>query len=500
MKKNKLINIIFLIINIIFILCMSFIITSCVINNDILFKDFNILIIIIGVLIYFLIIFILYKLLKKINLSINKIFIICMIIYLFFQLLTIIFLKVNPSWDFEAVFNIVSNSLNGETSIASSIYLYQFQNNVIYAYLLKFLLLPFAIFKISNFLIPAMIINAIILDIGIIFIYKTIKLLFNDQINKLFIILLFAFQPILLYVPIIYTDTMAFCFVAIILYLTIYLLSFENKDNRKISKDLIVSALLGIFFGIGMQVKFTIVILLIAFIIIILFKKGIKQSIKNISIILTCLLLVTIVIKVFINIRFDKETLNQNQVPITHWIMMGLSNYGNYNAEDYKLTFQSGDYNDKIEFNKKETSKRLKDHINKHDLIKFYTKKTAYLWNDGSYYLPELLRLAENKNIIHEFVLSDGKYFNIYIYYLQIKHMFMLITLLLIPILSKGEKDNKVIKNYLLTAIIGYFLFFMIWEVSSRYLFHILPLLLITSFYSINLIIKKISSKLKRVN
>lgn len=490
-NNNKLNNVVFYILGIIFLFCLTFIIISNIINKNVLFINYNLFIIFIGIITYLGIIYLMFKLVNKLNIKKNKLFNIFMIIYIILQFLVITLLKVNPSWDFGVVLNIVSDNLNKNIPISNSLYLYQFQNNVVFAYILKILLIPFKLLKFKNYLVPAMIINAAIIDIGIIFIYNTIKLLFKDKSVYLFTILLFLFQPILLYVPIIYTDTIAFSLVAIIVYFITYLLT--NKDKLNSENNLFKCILLGIIIGISIQIKFTIIILFIAFVIIALFT-DFKKYIKSLLLSFASLFIVVISISSFISFKFDNNTLNQIKVPATHWIMMGLSNNGNYNVRDYQMTFESGNYDDKVNFNKKEITKRIKDHIDKNNLVQFYTKKTSFLWNDGSYYLPELLKLAKNKNIIHEFILPGNKYFNIYMYYNQIKHILMLLIIAMLPVLSKNDKKNNVIKNFFLTSIIGYFLFFTIWEVSSRYLFHIIPLLLITYFYGLNLI-KKILDK-----
>ena len=486
MKNNNFLKILLKCIVAIFLICFGFILISLIFNKIIIFKKFNWIIILIGIIIYSGYLFLIYKILTKTNISEKKYVYIFMAIYAILQILIIIFLPVEPSWDFKVVFDIVTSN---NSSISESIYFYQFQNNVLFAYLLKLFLIPFKLIKIKNLLIPAMIINAIVLDLGLIFVYRTINLIFKSKSKKILIYLLFTCLPILLYVPIIYTDTIAFTLISIICYYSVYFLKRTYPINNFDKKDLLKSIFLGLIIGIGINIKFTIIILFIAFLIIVFFKKNCLRTYKYAAFSILSMILIIFLNKTFITAKFNKDLLNDVKVPATHWIMMGLHNYGNYNYEDYQNTFD--DYKLKIKYNKKEISNRIKKLFKTKKILTFYMNKNTYLWGDGTLYSPELLRLSTNKNIIHEFILSNGKYFNIFAYYLQVKHILLFILMLLSPILKKRNK-NDLIYYFIICALIGYFLFFNIWEVSSRYLFHILPIMLIACFYSINgVLIKK---------
>ena len=477
----------------IFLLCFLFVLGSIFFNNTSALYKFKSSILIIGIILYFGFIILTKYLFSKIKLKSDLIFVCFFIIYVILQITVISFLKIKPSWDYGIVFNAVIKNLKGTLSLNQFYYLYQFQNNVGYAYLLKLMLTPFYLIGVKSLLSVAMIINAIFIDVAIIFIYKIIKLLFEEKQRIVFILLTFLCYPLLFYIPITYTDTFSLPLVSIAMYIILYILKKKDFSSMK-AKTLFF--LLGLVIAAGMQLKLTIVILLIAFIITLVLFYNFKEYIKLIPLVIVGIIIIFVPVKLYTNSAFDKDGLKAQSVPPTHWIMMGLTNHGNYNDTEYQNTFTAGNYNAKKKYNIKVIKARLSSLAKDNKLIVFYSGKISFLMGDGTLYVPGLLCDAKQNNVYSKFVIGTGKHYGLFAYISQIKHYFMLLIIFLIPFLDiKDKSGNKSIKYFLLVSLIGVFMFFMMWEVSSRYLFHLIPLFFTTYFYGLSLIFNKISFK-----
>lgn len=500
MRINKFTKFCFYSVTLIFTLCFGFIILSLFINHTDHFQDYDPLIIIPGLIIYALFLFLIFKLLEKFNFIRRKFFPLFMFIYVIIQILVIIFLNIDPDWDQGIVLDFASG--NSDNS-----YLYLFQNNATFAYLFKLYLAPFKLIGVSDLMIPAMCLNAFILDIGIIFLYRTI-FFFQPRSRKIMAFLLFSCLTLLLYIPVVYTDIIPFTSISILCYYAFYFYQKHYTNQQLNRKDIFHALFLGTALALGIAVKFTVIIALIAFIIVLFFKKTPLPTIKHLSFSLIPLALVFLFNHLFISSRFDPTILNRDQVPITHWVMMGLNQdeFGGYNAEDYALTFKSGDYQQKITFNLAETKNRFNHLLETNSLLDFYLNKTALMWEDGSLFIPGLLRLAVHKNLIHEFILMNGKFFTFYIYYTEITHIFALLLVFISPFFilkyRRKTRNNQTPPQpayplpylFALIALIGYFLFFLIWESSSRYMFQFFPILTIVIYYTLEYIVSNILS------
>ena len=182
-----------------------------------------------------------------------------------------------------------------------------------------------------------------------------------------------------------------------------------------------------------------------------------------------------------------------------HWLMMG-TNYktdGRYNAEDFLFTKNSGTYSQKQESTIKKAKERIFE-IGPIGIIPFMAKKLDVNWSNGSYdYFIKLMN-SEKVNGLYEYVVGNKRIFITYFYQIcKTTILFLLFMAIINEIKNKDGINSKYSNLYI--AIFGAFLFYLIWEVLTRYSLTFLPWLIILFSIGIeetntlsNIIFKKI--------
>lgn len=216
-----------------------------------------------------------------------------------------------------------------------------------------------------------------------------------------------------------------------------------------------------------------------------------KKLAQSSVVIIPIVLILTFIYNILFNFYIVRERdYSSQKFPIYHWIMLGLSEYGGYNDEDFMYTYLQEGYENRKNAEIVRIKQRLSE-LNFITLGNHLNKKLNYTWSDGTYYAPcKLDRQPLNKNIMHEFVLEKGEYTDYYKYWPQIMHFGMLIFIVINAgyILKNKEYSNKNI--VLILTMYGQTIFLLIWETRSRYLLAFLPIMLMLSLGGIDTLSK----------
>ena len=472
-------------------------------NNRVKMYDYNPLLLILLVIGYLIIVLFLYKVITRISFKHKKsIVAIIFGITVLLQLVFSYFFMVIPSWDVGFVYDIVTNFDMSISSKITTSYLYQYPNNIGITILLSVVFNFFKLINIDSYTVIGIGLNILFIDLAILFLYKVAKELFGYNRAIFVLILMCTMTPIYTYAPIFYTDTLSMLYPILLLYLYILLSKKSNENSgKKINKEIILlSIAMGLTVAIGIQIKVTIVILFVALIIIeLLFLKS-KYIFKVAGIVVSTILLLLFAKNTYLKNIKDPIVQYLNEFPYTHWVMMGLNDnpdnstiggfYGNDNI--YTDLLPDGK-NGRKEGNIKVIKERLSNFIAKHDLLRFELSKMVYTWGDGTYYAPEKLRRSPvREEIQHQFVLQNGKYSYVYMYYSQIQHISLLIFMIISMIINyRNRKEfNDILKdkvNLIITlSIFGLLIFLIIWETRSRYIVNFIPIMVLAEFYGID--------------
>ncbi len=328
-------------------------------------------------------------------------------------------------------------------------------------------------------LIAPILINTMGLHISYILCYFISGKIFKDKFTPLFCAIIgAAFSVFYTYTPYFYTDSMSMPFVMGAIYL--FLCAIENNSIKSKIPQILVSGLLIV---IGYKIKGSVIILIPAFIIYLIFtltKANFKEHLKVLSIFMAGIIISTGLCSTFIN-SFDlasKTELEETQFPPEHWVMMGLHDRGGFYIEDFWFTVNSGNYEQKKQADVSEIKNRISEY-GFTGMVKHLVKKISYTWGDGTYFVLFYLKNSQGTNVFKEIVQTS-----IFKGYCSV-YQCMLLLMILFSFIN-GATSKKYGKEIFLKILIcGVYFFFIIWETRSRYLVNFSPIFIITASYSI---------------
>ncbi|WP_404429491.1 hypothetical protein [Sutcliffiella horikoshii] len=384
---------------------------------------------------------------------------------LILQLIVVKLYAVKPSWDFGALVNGAKLYLEtGEVFDYFSIY----PNNI---FLFCILVVIGKVFTPD--LSVYILFNVFIIIVSQCLIFLIASKAAGRLVGMISLAVSVLFFPYIFFAPVVYTDTISLIF----LLLPLYLMLDKNGELRTDMPNIMLASFI---FSLGMLLKGSLIIFIIAFsITFLLYMKGWKKA----YIILPFIML--FVVKTVFNTAMyqldilDKEQQMQTSFPVSHWLVMAQNSerLGKYSADDVEwtkqlLTTQPREKVSDIHF--EELQHRLEEKGLLGNL-KFNLEKITHTWTDGTYY--SLNKIKRNPiEPINITSLLDYKSGDILQGFARIQHLILFIGLLLaFPLV----KDRKAFVTFCMLSIIGYFFFFLLWETRSRYLVSVTPLIIL---------------------
>ena len=177
---------------------------------------------------------------------------------------------------------------------------------------------------------------------------------------------------------------------------------------------------------------------------------------------------------------------------------MGLKGKGWYNISDSNYTASFPDIETKTQANIKEIKNRI-EQMGISNLYNHTVEKVVCTWNDGTYFISHHIEKPIKENFLHSIVLDKGKYhfqFSVYSNAFQL----MLLFFMLVSII-KGIKNPKPTFTTLLKGLVfAIFIFLIIWETRSRYLYNFTPVFILLSVDGIDYflhLLKKLKESFK---
>lgn len=444
----------------------------------------NIILLFLGVLILMIIYFIYIKYIKsyidKMNIKQCNI---TLIVYCLVLFVLQIYLAFNiyflTGWDAGILRESAIGIANGElinSNFGYYWYYSMYPNNVFLTFIFTAIYHLSKLIKIINFEFLLVIFSIISVNISLFFITKCAAILLKNKHYCVFVVVLYTlFIGLSPWIVIPYSDTYSILFTSCVLY---FYLS-RNKVNTYLSWFMIFAMSL-----VGYLIKPTCVIVLIAIIIIELWKllfstkKKIKKNLKIVPVILISICVFN-VINVF-SIKYVGYVSNESrEFPMTHFLMMGMNSEtkGVYYEEDVQLTKSITGIDNKKKVNLDITKKRIENYgfsgyigLLKNKMLTNYNDGTLGWGVEGHFY-SVIFETPNSKitKLFRDIYYNDGQYYSAYATYQQTIWILILFLVFFGSIRLFKEKDF----NYLVigTTIIGITLFLLLFEARSRYLF-----------------------------
>lgn len=296
--------------------------------------------------------------------------------------------------------------------------------------------------------------------------------------------------PIWANVQALYTDGMSFA--VGITVLALLKLCFETDSRIKTGMNLLLA---GIMLGVGMSIKVTVLIPLIAGFIVFCFMRPSGRKWRATGLCFLCSLAVygatTLWAGNFEIWKVAKETAE----PVIDWIALGMKGHGSYGDNldyiEYVVTFSTKQ--EKTEYTLRYIWENRSDFWNLSHLV----QKLRYNFASGSLGSAEFAYYAwKEHNPIWEFFSPWGKYywrtsqicfcylFAVYVSYLSGA------ALTFYSLLRFRDKEISAVKAAADLALMGNMIFLMIWEANNRQLYNQLPVILLGGILNILYVLK----------
>lgn len=344
------------------------------------------------------------------------------------------------------------------------------------------------------------ILAAILADITIFYIYKVVSILFNRRA---------AIVAVLLSIPMInlsesgtifYTDIIAIWTVPASLYYAIYT---QKNLNLPKQKRFALLAITGMVLAFGVWLKPQNIVAVIAIIIVkILGLNRNRNSKKHTNIIVIGAFLLSMcfflcIKSVGVNI-IGRELVDQNSMPVEHFIAMGLNkdSMGGYNEEDVNQTKQILGNSEKKEFLRMKIVNRLQE-FGADGLIQHLSNKLLQGVGNGTFTVGRVWRGTPMNNhawaqkIQNWFITENPGWDSLTAPWIQTEYLIIMIFDILGGIFTIGLiKKGKCMVLYNITtmisiALIGIILFLLILECNMRYLYALMPEMIIMFIYGL---------------
>lgn len=505
------------IISICFSVFFAIILANTIFLNRTIQVNYKVLTMIIMTLFSYLIIYLIYKKIKFkfLNRAPKKYHIaIVMIIIFIIQIILSILTYADCGWDCGIVVRQAINLLKGENF--DTYYFAVCSNNIgillITKYVLKFASI-FCEITLQTAFLSMIIFNIIMIDIAALFTFLVCKKILGNKsayFSLLFILPLIIFSP---YIIVPYTDTITMVFPILILY--IYILIKEQKEKSLTKKILII--LEGILATIGLFIKPTAIIVIIAITIVEILRMQ-KVEIKNLVIVGLIFIMgcgISYAGYYFMKNRnlgslISKEDYEKYSMTFTHFLKMGMNEqiiekelptknntiYGGYSEWDALTTQTIIGKDEKQKENLQVIEKRLKE-FGIAGYADFLYNKANWILSDGTFFFGEegTFWTSEHYNqskigkFLQELINNKSdKYQNITANVMQV--LWILITIGLVFSYTYNEQNNYILISKI--SIIGIVLFLLLFEGRARYLLNHLPIFIIIGVFGIKASLEKL--------
>lgn len=316
----------------------------------------------------------------------------------------------------------------------------------------------------NDFRFWARILNVVFIDLSILFTYFIAKKLGKQKHADTVLALLFVCPTTYVWLFWTYTNTLSLPFTMGLILLFLY----TNHKQDKLS-NLSLGAVMGILAAIGFHIRPTVIITVIALCVTRLFfpkrtntfygKRALAWCATfGLCFLLSCCTLTAVTTK---HLQDPSRT---GEFPITHWLMLGLSDDGRYNFDDVDYTMLYDTKEEKEAANIEEIKKRLTSRSPK-ELFLLGCKKLYNVFGDGSDQYTQQDTYQEHQTKWFEILYgSKNSLPRLYCKMFRLMEIFFLLVCIFRTIRTKDTSRYVLLVNYL-----GAMLFFLLWEANKKY-------------------------------
>lgn len=387
-------------------------------------------------------------------------------------------LRFTPAWDLNSVYSGAISWVEQGNIASQQEYFYYFPNNIGLLAVFRVIFgAAHALFGNSTDYFMAGVIAASIsltvLRFSVIWICK--KKMGVTYAIVAMVLMLFCL-PLYFGGAVFYTDIMSMSAPALF-----YLLYLYSKDAVSWKGRIGWYVAMALVAAVGMEIKFTVAILVIAVLVEMLLKDDWRHFLvmAGVQILVIAGVFAAVNHMVYPSL-LDRQQAEKQNTPYLHWVMMGAKGEGYYNPEDYEFTRSFDDPDARDQAIMEEVKKRYCE-LGVQGVMNLWKAKTTKDFGDGTYALSDFLDDSPvNETGLHKWILYDGENYQSYQTICMGVHV-LIFLLMLAGIVESLCRRGTVAGEHLAIwlAFFGLWLFLMFWETSGRYFSNYLPVMLI---------------------
>ncbi len=382
----------------------------------------------------------------------------------------------NPMYDHGKVFwgaSLYANGATAEELNECSWYLHHYTNNIGLFLLQQQLFRVLHWFGICADYQAAAIVGHLLFAVMLVSGFCWLDETFDTDTAFFYLFLAAMYAPVYFQSTVSYTDTWSiWCIPCTLLCMQ------RVRSAEALPKKLFWGVLTGVVLGVGMQIKVTVLIVAIAAAILMLVTCRKKENWTAAA------ATVFVVVLVCGGFRFwGRQTVIDparagEAMPATHWVMMGLQGDGCYNADDeWNITTPAGPTPDRVKKNIEVIRQRLQE-MGPRGYWQLIGRKTCRTFGSGNGDMSYSYRFSDEEqpiNLVYRTVFQSGPYYGLYN---NLSHSFYLVLLLLGIVGAVRQRTERTLpqQGVLCLAMIGFWMFMMLWESNHRQLINQWPL------------------------
>ena len=328
----------------------------------------------------------------------------------------------------------------------------------------------------QDFFMAAVVFTTLLLQAGVWAVFDVCRRLAGWRGGIMALVIIGLFLPFYTMGAAFYTDALSLCFT--MLTIAFYL---RARGAKPVKRKLILYIAAGVAAAVGAIIKFTAMIPLIALAIDFVLKQKkwkwaqLKRSLPGLGAAVCAAAVLVASFYVYIGTKRSQNS-DKLRLPLTHWVMMGLKDDGQYNGEDFSFSFSQPTLEIRKNAIAEEIRQRVSD-MGPLGLLGLFGRKLSISFASGTFKQHDFFHLQpQNQTALHDIVArSDAKHFDAY------NHIStaMLLALIVLGLAGAYKMLRKPGFCAPYIALVGLALFLLIWETNNRYTLNHLPVIMV---------------------
>lgn len=318
------------------------------------------------------------------------------------------------------------------------------------------------LFHITNDTIPFAILNMICIDVGLFLLFKTLCVLGYEKSAVKFLLLCILNPITYMMVWWIYSATLSIPLGTGVIYVSVLI----YRDSSSIKRLIGYSAILGILLSIGYLLRPTALIPFIAVVCCFFVCGKLRSSCKKVILVTICVGIMVIGCNAILQQEIAKYAVeDDDNFPITHWLMMGIHDTGVVNKADNGFTESFDTKEEKTKANLRE----IKDTLREYGITGFVNhciKKLPITWSDGTSECFARMRQIGKGNRLYQWISGEKR--DIITFYCQ-SYYIVLLILIFLSVFRQWKRGEYGYLFLFTLTLFGGIAFYLLWESKPSY-------------------------------